>query len=146
MIIGHGNCYYRSSTFYFFKDSLRAGGEGDNRGWDGWMASATQWTWVWGDFGSWWWIGRSGVLRFMGSQSWTWLSNWTDIYIYSFLVWAILKVFIEFLAALLLFYVLCFWLQGMGDLSSLTRDWTCTPCIGRQSLNWTAREVPYMGF
>ena len=47
---------------------LRAGGEGDNRGWDVWMASPTQWTWVWVDSGSWWWIGRPGVLRFMGSQ------------------------------------------------------------------------------
>ena len=41
------------------------------------------------------------------------------------------------------FYVLVFWLRGMWDLSSLTRDQTRTPCIGRQSLNhWTAREVP----
>ena len=43
-------------------------GEGDDRGWDGWMASPTQWTWVWVDSGSWWWTGRPGVLRFMGSQ------------------------------------------------------------------------------
>ena len=47
---------------------LRAGGEGDNRGWDGWKASRTQWTWVWIDSGSWWWTGRPGMLRFMGSQ------------------------------------------------------------------------------
>ena len=46
----------------------KAGEEGDNRGWDGWMASLTQWTWVWVDSRSWWWIGRLGVLRFMGSQ------------------------------------------------------------------------------
>ena len=46
-------------------EGLGAGGEGDDRGWDGWMASLTQWTWVWVDSGSWWW---SGVLRFMGSQ------------------------------------------------------------------------------
>ena len=37
----------------------------DNRGWDGWMVSPTQWTWVWG---SWWWSGRPSVLQFMGSQ------------------------------------------------------------------------------
>ena len=43
-------------------------GEGDDRGWDGWMASLTQWTWVWVDSGSWWWTGRPGVLQFMGSQ------------------------------------------------------------------------------
>ena len=47
---------------------LGAGGEGDNRGWDGWMASPTRWTWVWMDSGSWWWTGRPGVLRFMGLQ------------------------------------------------------------------------------
>ena len=48
-------------------ERLRAG-EGDDRAWDGWMASATQWTWVWVDSRSWWWTGRSGVLRFMGLQ------------------------------------------------------------------------------
>ena len=49
-------------------ERLKAGGEGNNRGWDGWMASPTQWTWVWVDSGSWWWIGRPGVLQFMESQ------------------------------------------------------------------------------
>ena len=49
-------------------ERLRAGGEGDDRGWDGWMVSPTQWTWVRVDSGSWWWTGRPGVLRFMGSQ------------------------------------------------------------------------------
>ena len=43
-------------------------GEGDARGWDGWMASLTQWTWVWVNSGSWWWTGSPGVLWFMGSQ------------------------------------------------------------------------------
>ena len=47
---------------------LRAGGEGDDRGLDGWMASPTQWTWVWVDSGSWQWTGKPGVLQFMGSQ------------------------------------------------------------------------------
>ena len=49
-------------------DRLRARGEGDSRGWDGWMASLIQWTWVWMDSGSWWWTGRPGVLQFMGLQ------------------------------------------------------------------------------
>ena len=49
-------------------ERLRAGGEGDDRGWDGWMASLTQWTWVWVDSGGWWWTGRTGVLQSMGSQ------------------------------------------------------------------------------
>ena len=46
---------------------LRAG-EGDDRGWDCWMASPTQWTWVWVNSGSWWWTGRPGMLQFMRSQ------------------------------------------------------------------------------
>ena len=53
------------------KDSdagLRAGGKGDDRGWDGWMASLTQWTWVWVNSGNWWWTGRPGILQFIGSQ------------------------------------------------------------------------------
>ena len=49
-------------------EGLGAGGEGDNRGWDGWMASPTWWTWVWVNSESWWWTGRSGVLRFTRSQ------------------------------------------------------------------------------
>ena len=49
-------------------ERLRAGGEEDDRGWDGWIASLTRWTWVWMDFRSWWWTGRPGVLWFMGSQ------------------------------------------------------------------------------
>ena len=61
-------------------ERLRAGGQGGDRGWDGWMASPTQWTWVWVDSGSWWWTGRPSVLRFMGSQSQTWLRDWTEVY------------------------------------------------------------------
>ena len=48
-------------------ERLRAG-EGDDRGWDSWMASSTQWTWVWVNSGSWWWTGKPGVLQSMGSQ------------------------------------------------------------------------------
>ena len=54
-------------------------GEGDHRGWDGWMASLTPWTWVWVNSGSWWWTGRPGVLLFMGSQSQTRLSDCSDL-------------------------------------------------------------------
>ena len=49
-------------------EGLGAGGEGDDRGWDGWMASLTRWTWGWVNSRSWWWTGRPGVLRFMGLQ------------------------------------------------------------------------------
>ena len=62
---------------------LKAGGEGDDREWDGWMASPTRWTWVWVNSRNWWWIGRPGVLQFMGSQrvghDWVTERNWTVI-------------------------------------------------------------------
>ena len=61
-------------------EGLRAGGEWDDRGWDGWMASLIRWTWVWVNSGSWWWTGRPGVLRIMGSQrvghDWATELNW----------------------------------------------------------------------
>ena len=60
-------------------EGLGAGGEGDDGGCDGWMASLTRWTWACVNSGSWWWTGRPGVLRFMGLQSRTWLSNWTEL-------------------------------------------------------------------
>ena len=60
-------------------ERLRARGEGDDRGWDGWMASPTQWTWIWVDSGSWWRTGRPGKLWFKGSQSRTQLSDWTEL-------------------------------------------------------------------
>ena len=62
-------------------ERLMAGGEGDKRGWDGWMASLTQWTWVWVSSGSWWWTGKPGVLQSIGSQrvrhDWVTEPNWT---------------------------------------------------------------------
>ena len=63
-------------------ERLRAGGEGEDRGWGGWMASLTQWAWVWVDSGNWWWTGRTGMLWFMGSQrfghNWVTELNWTQ--------------------------------------------------------------------
>ena len=53
--------------------------KGDDRGWDGWMASPTRWTWVWVNCGSLWWTGRPDMPWFMGSQSRTWLSDWTEL-------------------------------------------------------------------
>ena len=61
---------------------LKAGGEGEDRGWDGWMASPTQWTWVLVNSGIWWWTGRCGVLQSMGSKELDmtkWL-NWTPAF------------------------------------------------------------------
>ena len=61
-------------------EGLGARGEEDDRGWDGWMASRTRWMWVWVNSRSWWWTGRPGVLRFMGSQrvghDWVTELNW----------------------------------------------------------------------
>ena len=51
----------------------------DNREWDSWMASPTQWTWVWASFGSRWWTGKPGLLQSMGSQVRTWLNDWTEL-------------------------------------------------------------------
>ena len=66
-------------------EGLGAGGEGDDRGWDGWMASLTWWTWVWVTSGSLWRTGRPGVLRFTGSQrvghDWVTELNWTEWYV-----------------------------------------------------------------
>ena len=64
-------------------EGLGARGEGDDRGWDSWMASPTWWTWVWVNSWRWWWTGRPGVLWFMGSQTvrhdWATELNWTWI-------------------------------------------------------------------
>ena len=73
---------YLIGLLWGLKETLRAGGEGDDRGWDGWMASLTQWTWVWVTSRSWWWTGRLGVLRFVGSQrvghDWATELNWSE--------------------------------------------------------------------
>ena len=61
-------------------ERLKARGEADDRGWDGWMASPSQWTWVWASSRSWWWTGKPGVLQSMGSQrvrhDWATELNW----------------------------------------------------------------------
>ena len=63
-------------------ERLKAGGEGNDRGWDGWMASLTRWTWVWVSSGSWWWIGMCPVLDAVVHgvvKSRTGLSDWTEL-------------------------------------------------------------------
>ena len=66
----------------WYWERLKVGGEGDDRGWDGWMSSLSQWTWVWVSSGSWWWTGKPGVLESMGSQrvrhDWATELNWTE--------------------------------------------------------------------
>ena len=66
-------------------ERLKAGGEGDDRGWDGWMAPLTQWTWVWTSSGSWWLTRRPGVLQSMGSQrvGHDWVLNWNVLLHYA---------------------------------------------------------------
>ena len=67
-------------------EGLGAGGEGDDRGWDGWIASPAWRTWVWVNSGSWWRTGRPGVLQFIGSQrvghDWVTEVNWTELKLY----------------------------------------------------------------
>ena len=76
-------------SWLIWKDS-DAGEEGDSRRWDGWMASPTQWIWVWVDSSSWWWTGRPGVLQFMASQrvrhDWVTELNWTDLWFINVIV------------------------------------------------------------
>ena len=73
-----GHLMWRTDSFEktLMLERLKAGGEGDNRGWDGWMASPTWWTWVWVNSGNWWWTGRPDVLQSMGLQSQTQLIDW----------------------------------------------------------------------
>jgi len=60
-------------------ERLKAEGKGDDRGWDGWIASPIRRTWVWASSGSWWWTGKPGVLQSMGSQrDTTEQLNWTE--------------------------------------------------------------------
>ena len=74
-------------------ERLKAGGEGDDRRWDGWMASPTQWTWVWVNSMSWWWTGRPGVLQSMGSQrvghEWVTELNWLLAHLSSLHPWCL---------------------------------------------------------
>ena len=78
-----GQLMWRTDSFEkpWHWERLKAGGEGDDRGWDGWMASPTWWTWVWASCGSWGWTGQLGVLQSMASQrvrhNWGPELNWT---------------------------------------------------------------------
>ena len=96
-------CHLMQRTDSFEKmlcwERLKVWGAGDSRGWDGWMASPTQWTRVWVGSRSWWWTGRPGVLQSMGSQrvrhNWATELNWAEliyslqIYITECVIWNI---------------------------------------------------------
>ena len=75
--------YFAKLYWPWSLEGLGTGGEGDDKGWDGWMASPTQWTWVWVNSRSWWWTGRPGMLQFVESQrvrhNWVTELNWTEL-------------------------------------------------------------------
>ena len=77
----------------WFWERLKVGGEGDKRGWGGWMASPAQWTWVWVNSGSWWWTGRPGVLQSMGSQrvGYDWVTELIDWLTWTSISWLCLS-------------------------------------------------------
>ena len=78
-----GHLMWRTDSFekIWCWERLNAEGKGDDRGWDGWMASLTLWTWVWVSSGSWWWIRKPGVLQSMRLQKldMTERLNWTEL-------------------------------------------------------------------
>ena len=84
-----GHPMWRTDSFEktLMLGKIEAGGEGDDRGWDGWMVSLTLWTWVWVNYGSWWWTGRPGALWSMGCQeSDTEQHNWTKLNCFTMLI------------------------------------------------------------
>ena len=113
-------------------ERLRVGGEGDDRGWAGWLASLTQWTWVWVGSGSCWWTGRPDVLWFMGLQRVR--HNWMT------------ELNLQFQEQtrhffLSLFFLLC----DMWDLSSTTSAEYTPPAVRVHSLHhWTTGEAPHI--
>ena len=80
-----GHLMWRADSFEkpWSWERLKVGGEGDDRGWDGWMTSPTQWKWVSASSGSWWWTGKPGMLQSMELQrvghDWTTKLNWMCI-------------------------------------------------------------------
>ena len=100
-------------------ERLKVGGEGDNRGWDSWMASLTQWTWVWVGSGSWWWTGKPGMLQSTGSKKVG--HDWVT------------KLNCAMPKGDTFFFCFCFFLAmlcSMQDLISQTRKGTHSPCSG----------------
>ena len=76
--LGHLMWRTDSSEKTLMLGMIEGGRRGDDRGWDGWMASPTQWTWIWVNSRSWWWTGKHGMLQSMGLQSLTRLNDWTE--------------------------------------------------------------------
>ena len=114
------------------QEKLKAGGEGDDRRWDGWMASPTRCTWVWASSGSWWWIGKPGVLQSMESvtKSWTWLSHWTKL---NWVIWEALSHHMYIYPLVFRFFSHIGWAflvaQLIKNLSAMWESWV-------QTLGW----------
>ena len=145
-------------------ERLRAGGEGDDRGWEGWKTSHSQWTWVWVNSGSWWWTGRSAELWFMGSQivghDWTELNLINRIFniktntfpIQTSRWWNILLIdyWIKFTNTLFMVFIIIFtfffswWRYMMCGILFLSLCTEPMPFVlETQSLDqWTTREFP----
>ena len=136
---GHLMCITDSLKRTWCWERLKAGGEGDDRGWDGWMASLTPWTGVWARFGDWWWTGKSSTLQSMGSQrvghDWATELNWTERFILNvfskllkkLFIWLKDNCFTEFSCFLSNFYtsdlIVC-WAQSCLSLCDLVN---CSP-------------------
>ena len=120
---------------------LKAGGEADDRGWDGWMTSPTQWTWVWVNSGGWWWTGKPGVLQSMELQRvrhhWATELNWAEpsiflcLSIYPYLCVCLFNLLI-YLSIHPCIYVLTFLLSTYLSTASVTR-WSSPP-LGKRTI------------
>ena len=110
-------------------ERLMARGEGDDRGWDGWMASPTQWTRVWASFESWWWTRKPGMLQSMGiASSRTWLSDLAELNSF-FLLQSVLS-FWDFVCWFVLIVmdreVSCAAVLGIAKTQTQLSNWTMT--------------------
>ena len=98
-------------------------------GWDGWMASLTQWMWVWANSGTWQRTGKPGVLQSMGLQSWTQLSNWTELHWTSHIRSPVEaealpgSLFLILMIWLMLNYLLEFIYNSNSNINFVQKDW-----------------------
>ena len=99
-----------------------AGGEGHDRGRDGWVASLTRWTWVWASSGRWWRTWKPDVLQSMGLQSWTWLSNWTELNYWTLLFSQSTYYHLRYIHTFFFFLLFRYLLLSKNNVSSLRAE------------------------